>query len=136
MDAFNNGTFVGRLTADPTVGIAKNDTKYANFTLARDRAGTRGENKKTDFIRFSAFGASADIVEKYAHKGDMLGVNYSLRSESVEVTEGTRQTMFNFVVNNVGLLGSNGKNNMSDNNQTTEFTPDSQDGASSEELPW
>ena len=109
MDTFNNGTFVGRLTADPVVGTTKNDVKYANFTLARDRAGTRGENKKTDFIRFSVFGASADIVEKYTHKGDMLGVNYSLHSESVEVADGTRQTLLNCVVNNVGLLGSVGK---------------------------
>lgn len=103
-DALNNGVFAGRLTTDPVIGTTKTGDKYAQFTLARDRIGSSKDNKKTDFIRFGAFGNQANFVENYFHKGDAMAVNYTVHSDSIEVAEGTRQTVFNFVVNNVAFM--------------------------------
>lgn len=137
-DALNNGIFVGRLTAEPNIGVTKNETKYANFTLARDRIGTSGDNKKTDFVRFSAFDRRAEIVEKYVHKGDMIGVNYTVHTDYAEVTEGVRQTTFNFVVNDValGLGGRKTSDEASDDGTTNAKSNNANAEPSNDELPW
>lgn len=74
---------IGRLTRDVEAkkGSGKDAKSYAKFTLAVDRM---GEDNGADFISCTAFGGTADFLDKWGDKGCLLGVNGSLSTGSYE----------------------------------------------------
>ena len=73
---------IGRLTRDPQVRYTSGtNMAVADFTLAIDRP---TKEKATDYPRVKVFGKQAENVEKYIHKGDMLGVTGSIATGSYE----------------------------------------------------
>ncbi len=88
----NKVALVGRLTNEPEINYsATNDGQLARakFTLAVDRPKNR---EKTDFIRVLAWGGTAEIIEKYVHKGYRLGVSGHIETGSYQNKEG--QTVY------------------------------------------
>ena len=84
---------IGRLTADPTIGITSGTgTSVARYTLAIPRTQTH-----TDFIRCKAFGKSADFAAKYLHKGQRVAVRGSLEVSKYE-KNGAPQTMVEVLI--------------------------------------
>lgn len=82
----NNCTFIGNLARDPEQRTSKDGAVIANFTVAVQR---KYKNKETgkydcDFIRCTAFRASADIVLKYFKKGSRIGIQGSMHTGSYE----------------------------------------------------
>lgn len=75
----NRVELIGRLTRNPDIW-EKNELTIASFSIAIDR--TYGENKKTDFPRVTAFGKTAEAVEKYLRKGARIAVEGSLQTGS------------------------------------------------------
>ena len=79
----------GRLTKDPEIRVTNSNTvsgdplKVANFTLAVDRY-----NKKTDFIRCTAFWKDAESAEKYLKKGMKVIVKGSWQTGSYDGQNG------------------------------------------------
>lgn len=72
----------GRLTADPKLTFGGvNNTAIAKFSLAVQRD---GKDKGADFINCTAFGKTAELIEKYVTKGQMLGVQGEWRTGSYE----------------------------------------------------
>lgn len=72
----NHITLQGRLTRDPELRHTGTGTAVASFTLAVDRDYNREE---VDFIDCVAWRNSAEFVEKYFHKGDMMIVSGRLQ---------------------------------------------------------
>ena len=75
----NRTTLVGRLTKDPDVRVTEDQKTIARFTLAINR-----NKKDTDYIPCVAFNKTAELVEKYFHKGDRIGVWGSIRTGKYE----------------------------------------------------
>jgi single-strand DNA-binding protein len=76
----NKVILCGRLTKDPDTryGGANNDMAVARFNLAVDRRRGRNadQNQPTaDFISCIAFSKTAEVIEKYCHKGIKLIVD-------------------------------------------------------------
>lgn len=67
----NSGNFTGRLTADPEIRRTNDGTAVCSFTLAVKRPMTKDT---TDFIDFVAWRQSAEYLNNYAHKGDLIAV--------------------------------------------------------------
>lgn len=67
----NSGNFTGRLTADPEIRRTNDGTAVCSFTLAVKRPMTKDT---TDFIEFVAWRQSAEYLNNYAHKGDLIAV--------------------------------------------------------------
>lgn len=89
---------IGRLTADPIIGVASGSgTSVARYTLAIPRYLSEGK-KISDFVRCKAFGKSADFAAKYLHKGQRVAVRGSLEVSRYE-KDGTPQTMVEVIVN-------------------------------------
>jgi single-strand DNA-binding protein len=63
----NDLTLSGRLTADPEVRYTQTGKAIAEFTLAVDRG--FGENKKTSFIRCTAWEKTAETIGNTVNKG-------------------------------------------------------------------
>ena len=78
----NNFSGVGRLTKAPeSRTILSTGTSVVTFTIAITRAYKRDV---TDFINCQAWGKTAEIVAKYVHKGDQIGIQGELNIDKYE----------------------------------------------------
>lgn len=91
---------IGRLTADPKT-TEKNDTVVSRFTVAINR-----NKDMTDFINCVAFNKTAELIDDYFGKGDIIGLTGSLHSGSYEGKDGNRVYFTEVNVNRVYFIGS------------------------------
>lgn len=76
---------IGRITVDPDVKVTSGGVSVLSFSLAvnRNYKNKSGEYD-TDFFRCVAYRGTADLIGKYAKKGDLLGLTGVLRQNSYE----------------------------------------------------
>ncbi len=84
----NKAILMGRLTRDVELRHTNSGKAVASFTVAIDNG--YGENKTTDFINCTAWGKTAEFVEKYFSKGRMIIVTGRLQSRSWEGQDGKK----------------------------------------------
>lgn len=75
----NRICLTGRLTRDLELRCTGTGKDVVSYTLA-----VRRDNENTDFINCSTFGEMAKIMDKYLHKGDMIGVEGRLQINNYE----------------------------------------------------
>lgn len=78
----NQVSLIGRLTNDPKISYGgSTNTCVAKFNLAvnRDR-----ERDKADYPSCVAFGKTAELMEKYCVKGQMIGITGRIQTGSYE----------------------------------------------------
>src|SRR4029077_11810743 len=78
----NKVQIAGRLTRDPEVRFTTSGTAISDISLAVSRfwKNDKGESQEeTDFIDVTAFGRSAEIIEKHLHKGSPIFVEGRLK---------------------------------------------------------
>lgn len=80
----------GNLTKEPDVRMTGNDLKFAKFTIAVNGYGNKSD--KPDFINCVAFSKTAELIEKYVHKGSKLLVEGSWKTGSYETENGRKYT--------------------------------------------
>ena len=83
----NKCIFIGRLCRDPEIKYAKDNMCVAKFTLAVDR---KGKDKEADFISCTAFGKTAEFVEKYIKKGTKIALEGRWQTGSYTNKEGAK----------------------------------------------
>lgn len=93
----NHIVLQGRLTADPEKRYTQNQTPVTSFCLAVNRD---YDKDKTDFINCVAWRNTADFVEKYFHKGNMMIVSGQLQIRSWTDKDGNKRTTPEVVVGN------------------------------------
>ena len=101
----NSWNGIGRLVAVPDVKyvkVKKEDLCIAHFKIAIDRIGS----EDTDFIPCTAFGKTAEFVEKYFTKGMRVGVSGSIQTGSYENKEGDTVYTTEINVKNVEFADS------------------------------
>lgn len=137
---------IGRCTKDPEIKVAKSGTTIADFTLAVDRKFKREGQPDADFLNFTAFGKTAEFVEKWVHKGTKLVVQSTLQNNNYQNSEGRtvyRNTLFvesvEFAESKAASQRANGNSNGSNavpasNDSKDDFMNIS--GAIGEELPF
>lgn len=77
----NKCVFIGRLTRDPELKYTSNSQMaVCEFSIAIDR----GKDKGADFPRFKALGKEAENLEKFKKKGDQIGIEAHIRTDSYE----------------------------------------------------
>lgn len=114
----NKVILIGRLTRDPLVRGISNGGKVSNFTLACNRRFQNpNQNGPTaDFISCVSFGKTAELVEKYLHKGSLIAVEGRIQTGSYDdTTTGKRVYTTDVVVESVQFLET--KSSMDSNNQ-------------------
>lgn len=65
----NKVILTGRTTKDIEVKTSASGTTFAKFTVA-----VQAGKDKADFINCTAFGKTAELLEKYVHKGNRIGI--------------------------------------------------------------
>lgn len=92
----------GRLTKDPEMRYA-GEMAIANFSMATDKY-SKGE-KSADYHECTAFGKTAEFIEKFFHKGDFIIVDGSNTSGSYKSKDGKTVYTYKVTVNNVEFGG-------------------------------
>jgi single-strand DNA-binding protein len=128
----NNAVIMGRICNDLDVRKTPSGVSVCRFAVAVDRSYKQGEERQTDFIDVLAWRGTADFLEKYFSKGQMIAVQGSIQTGSYE-KDGIKRRTFEIVADNVSFCG--GK---SDSNASSE-APSNTDYVSSDdddELPF
>lgn len=114
----NKVQIVGRLTRDPELKAA-GETSIARTTVAVNRRFKNKEgNYDADFIGCSAFGKTAEFLEKYFKKGDMIGIVGRITTGSYE-KDGAKVYTTEVTIEDIEFVGGKsdgGSNNNSGNN--------------------
>ena len=93
---------MGRLTRDPETRAA-GETSVARFGLAVDR---RFKKNEADFFEYSAFGKTADFVEKYLKKGSKVLVSGRVENNNYTNKAGQKVYGFSFVAEEIYFADS------------------------------
>lgn len=103
---FNKVILGGHLTADPELKDGTN-SKYADFSIAVNRA--YKENKSVHFINCRAYGAKAEVIDKYFKKGKPILIEGRLDQSRWEDGEGKNRSMLRVVVEEFQFVDSQKK---------------------------
>ena len=102
----NKVELIGRIGRDPETKTA-GSKMLVNFSVATSYG--KGDTKKTEWHNITAWEKLAEIVQKYAHKGDLVFVEGRLSYNIVGEGE-SKKTYAQITANNVILLGSKDSN--------------------------
>lgn len=110
----NHITLQGRLTRDPELRLTQNGLSIATLRIAVDRDYDR---EKTDYIDIVAWRQTADLVEKYFRKGQMILLSGSLQMREWKDRDGSKRVSAEVVADHVYFCESKrGRDNGSEEN--------------------
>lgn len=88
MNIKNYGVIIGRLTKNPTVFTNSDGSRKVMLTVAaQDNFKNAAGERDSQFVNVEAFvsNKSANLgVYEYMHKGDMVGIGYTVKSNSYQ----------------------------------------------------
>ena len=108
----NKVILMGRLTRDPQVRYTQGQDPMAiaRFTLAVDRRGRKQEGQQdADFPSCTAFGKSAEFVEKYVHQGTKIVLTGRIQTGSYTNKDGVRVYTTDIIVDDQEFADSKGQ---------------------------
>lgn len=103
--AINTVAITGRIVRDPEIRQTQSGVSVCSFAVAVDRAYKSGEERQADFIDCVAWRHSAEFLEKYFHKGDMIGVQGHLQTRNWETDDGQKRKATEIVVDSLSFVG-------------------------------
>lgn len=105
----NRVQLIGHLGSAPEVRETENSKKLARFSIATNQSYRNAKGEKvteTTWHQLIAWGAVADIAEKYLNKGSEVAIEGKLINRSYTDKEGTKKFVSEVQVNEMLLLGS------------------------------
>lgn len=108
MNAMKNRVqLIGNVGNDPEVKTLENGKKLAHLTIATNERFTNDKGEKieqTEWHRVTAWGKTAEIIEKYVVKGKEVAVEGKLTHRSYDDKNGEKKYITEVVVNDILLL--------------------------------
>lgn len=88
----NKVIMIGRLTKEPEIRYAQgaNGTTVGSFSIAVDRKFKREGEPDADFFNCTAFGKTAEFLQKYVKKGTKIVVEGRLQNDTYTNKEGNK----------------------------------------------
>lgn len=100
----NAVVLMGRLVRDPEIRTTTSGKSVCSFSLAVERDFQR-EERQADFFDCTAWGNTADFIEKYFHKGRMIALQGRLQSRTCKDREGNNRKVVEVVADKVSFTG-------------------------------
>lgn len=98
----NNVCVMGRLTAAPKLRHTESGTAVCSFTLAIQRNhAPSGQERQSDFIDFVAWKQTAEFLNRYFTKGQLVAIEGALQARSYTDREGNKRKAVEVVVGSV-----------------------------------
>jgi single-strand DNA-binding protein len=104
----NKVQLIGNVGNDPEIKNFEGGKKLANITLATHESykNDKGEKiEETQWHRVSAWGKTAEIIEKFVAKGKEIAVEGKLSHRSYEDKNGEKRYITEVLANEILLLG-------------------------------
>ena len=105
----NKVQIAGRLARDPEVRFTTSGTAISDISLAVSRfwKNDKGESQEeTDFIDVTAFGRSAEIIEKHLHKGSPIFVEGRLKLDQWDDKQtGAKRSKLKVIAKSMQFVG-------------------------------
>ena len=117
----NNCTMMGRLTREPEIRHTKGDEPkmVAKFGLAVERDYTAQGEKITDFFEVETWQKTAEFVEKYLKKGQLISLEGKLRRSEWTKPE-TGEKRFSYYIEAKNIYFAEGKKSGPENTAAEE----------------
>jgi len=108
MNAMKNRVqLIGNVGQDPEIKILESGTKLAHLSIATNDfyKNDKGEKvEQTEWHRLTAWGKTAEIIEKFVVKGKEIAIDGKLTHRSYDDKNGERRYITEVVVNEILLL--------------------------------
>ncbi|MGE6352479.1 single-stranded DNA-binding protein [Flavobacterium sp. NPDC079362] len=108
MNAMKNRVqLVGNVGNDPEIRTLDNGRKLAHLTIATNDKYTNDKGEKveqTEWHRVTAWGKTAEIIEKYVLKGKEVAIEGKLTHRSYDDKNGEKKYIIEVVVTEILLL--------------------------------
>jgi single-strand DNA-binding protein len=105
----NKVTLAGRLTREPETRYTNSGTAITDISIAVSRfyKTEAGETRdETDFIDVTAFGRSAEIIQKHLHKGNPLFVEGRLKLDQWDDKQtGAKRSKLKVIAESMQFVG-------------------------------
>lgn len=115
----NIGAWQGRLTATPELKHTPNDIAVISFTIANDVG--FGDNKKTNFLPVVAWRNTAEFVEKYLGKGDLINITGELQQRKYTDKDGNNRSVIEIVASKIDFCGGKQEDKPKANTSNDDF---------------
>lgn len=100
----------GRLTKEVETKVVANGTMIATVSIAVQRNYSNREGvRESDFFKVSFFGKTAENVQKFFHKGDMILIEGELQLKRYVDQEGNKRSMIAIKGNGFQFCGQASK---------------------------
>lgn len=101
---------VGRLSNNPQLRITTNGKQICRFSIAVTRRFKNATGVyEADFINCVAFNKTAELINEYIQKGDLVGVEGRIQTGSYTAQDGSKRYTTDVVVENIYFLKSKEK---------------------------
>ncbi|MBF0259581.1 MAG: single-stranded DNA-binding protein [Desulfamplus sp.] len=94
----------GNLGADPESKYTQDGMLVVTFSLA-----FRSTKEKTGWIKIACFNKTAELAEKYLHKGAKIAVTGMLDQDKWTTDHGENKTSFKIIANSIEFIKTDGR---------------------------
>ncbi|HBD26358.1 single-stranded DNA-binding protein [Flavobacterium sp.] len=104
----NRVQLIGHVGQEPEIKNLEGGKKLANISIATNEVYYKDNGdkvEKTEWHRVTAWGKTAEIIEKYVVKGKELGIEGKLTTRSYDDKDGNKKYITEIVANEILLLG-------------------------------
>jgi single-strand DNA-binding protein len=104
----NKVQLIGHVGQEPEVKTLEGGRKLATITLATNETYTNNKGEKveqTEWHRATAWGKTAEIIEKYVTKGKEIAIDGKLTHRSYDDKNGEKRYVTDIVINELLLIG-------------------------------
>lgn len=92
---------IGRLADEPAHGTTTDGKERVSFTIA---VNGQGKDAKADFIKVSGWGATANFINRYFHKGKPIAIIGRIHTYTYKDANGEPHKAFEVVADNVSFV--------------------------------
>ncbi len=104
----NSVQLIGHVGQEPEIKNLEGGKKLANISIATNEVYYRENGdkvEKTEWHRVTAWGKTAEIIERFVTKGKEIAIGGKLAHRSYDDKEGNKKYVTEIVANEILLLG-------------------------------
>jgi len=114
----NKVILCGNLTKDPDVRYTQNGKAMARMSIAINQG--YGDNKTTEYFNLVAWEKTAQLCEKYLHKGSKVLVEGRLKNNNYKDNKGVQHYAVDVIVTSLEFMDSKKKQQEEDEGYPTD----------------
>jgi len=113
----NKVILTGRLTRDPELRYTANNKAVCDFTIATNRPVVRDGERVADFINCRVWNKTAENLDKYQTKGNMIAVSGRMQVDNYQDKDGKNRNYTYVLVEDLEYLERKKENNQQEENE-------------------